>query len=190
MRSLHLRGLAADLVHFAGPCARSYGSMFNYSPRPPPHNPNPADGRMLPVLTLGEARRVVVDVGEGDADGGGPREPAHLASHVLGLDHHLVVLLHLPVHTGEGGLDQAWEEREHRESGFAPSQELGLVYRVCGIKARSHGGFAAAESHSDLCCSRQDGDAGAVIGRIFKRCCASILSAGERWSLRRPRFEG
>lgn len=69
-------------------------------------------GCVLAGLTLGEARRVVVDVGQGDADRGGPREPAHLARHVLGLDHHLVILLDLPVHAGEGRLDQAWKDRK------------------------------------------------------------------------------
>lgn len=49
-------------------------------------------------LTLSEARRVVVDVGEGDVDHGGPGEAAPLSSHVFGLNHHLVVLSLLAVH--------------------------------------------------------------------------------------------
>lgn len=49
-------------------------------------------------LTLSEARRIVVDVGEGDVDHGGSGEAASLSSHVFGLNHHLVVLSLLAVH--------------------------------------------------------------------------------------------
>lgn len=49
-------------------------------------------------LTLSEARRVVVDVGEGDVDHGGSGEAASLSGHVFGLNHHLVVLSLLAVH--------------------------------------------------------------------------------------------
>lgn len=122
-------------MHFAGPFAQSYGSIFNYSlplrgpsTEPPSDNPDPfgyrhqiggggGDDCLSPLpllarlreaqLTLGEAWRVVVDVGQGDADRGGSGEPTHLPGHVFGLDHDLVVLLDLPVHARQGGLDQA-----------------------------------------------------------------------------------
>lgn len=60
------------------------------------------------MLTLGEARRVVVHVREGDADSRGPREAAHLSGHVFSLDHDLVVFLDFPVHAGQRRLDEAW----------------------------------------------------------------------------------
>ena len=130
-----------------------------HPPNPAHHNPAPSDTRWtFAVLTLGEARRVVVDVGEGDADRGGPREAAHLARHVLGLDHHLVVLLDLAVHAGEGGLDQAWKEEAQ------------------GIRLGSFPGTRRFQP-SDLCRRRQDGDAGAVIGRRFKRCLNPVCSS-------------
>lgn len=51
-------------------------------------------------LTLGKARRVVVDVAEGDVDGGGGGQTAQLTSHVLGLEKNLVLALHLSIHVG------------------------------------------------------------------------------------------
>lgn len=38
------------------------------------------------VLTFGEAGWIIVDIAEGDIDGGGPGQPSQLAPHVLGLD--------------------------------------------------------------------------------------------------------
>lgn len=58
-------------------------------------------------LTVCKARWAVVDVGEGDADRGGPRKPAHLSCHVFGLDHHLVMFLDLSVHPGQRRLNGA-----------------------------------------------------------------------------------
>lgn len=58
--------------------------------------------RRSEVLTLGEARRVVVDVGELDGDGGGPRQAAEVAAHVFSLEQHQVLVLALPVHVGHG----------------------------------------------------------------------------------------
>lgn len=59
------------------------------------------------VLTLGEARRVVVHVGEADADRRGAGEPAHLSRHVFSLDHNLVVFFDFSVHARQRCLDQA-----------------------------------------------------------------------------------
>lgn len=57
---------------------------------------------LLQLLTLGEARRVVVDVCELDGDGGGARQAAKVAPHVLSLEQHQVLVLGLPVHVGHG----------------------------------------------------------------------------------------
>ena len=38
------------------------------------------------ALTFGEPGWIIVDIAEGDVDGGGPGQPAQLAPHVLGLD--------------------------------------------------------------------------------------------------------
>lgn len=54
------------------------------------------------LLTLGEARRVVVDVGELDGDGGGPGQAAKVSPHVFGLEQHQILVLGLPVHVGHG----------------------------------------------------------------------------------------
>lgn len=53
-------------------------------------------------LTLGEAWRVVVDVGQLDGDGGGPRQPTQVPPHVLGLEQNQVLVLGLSVHVGHG----------------------------------------------------------------------------------------
>ena len=50
------------------------------------------------MLTFGESGGVVVDVAEGDVDGGGPCQPPQLAPHVLGLNQDLVNFFYLPVH--------------------------------------------------------------------------------------------
>lgn len=49
-------------------------------------------------LTVREARRVVVDVGEGDVNHSASSEASSLSSHVFGFDHHLVVFPLLTVH--------------------------------------------------------------------------------------------
>ena len=49
-------------------------------------------------LTLREARRVVIDVAEGDVDGGGGGKPPQLTSHVLGLEKNLVLPFYLTIH--------------------------------------------------------------------------------------------
>ena len=49
-------------------------------------------------LTLSEAGRVVVDVGEADVNHRCPGETSSLSRHVFGFDHHLVVLPLLAVH--------------------------------------------------------------------------------------------
>lgn len=54
------------------------------------------------LLTLGEAWRVVVDVGELDGDGGGSGQAAKVSPHVFGLEQHQVLVLGLPVHVGHG----------------------------------------------------------------------------------------
>lgn len=56
---------------------------------------------------MGEARRVVVDVGERDGDGRGAGEAAHLAHHVFGLDDEHVLVPGLPVHVGQRCSDDA-----------------------------------------------------------------------------------
>lgn len=38
------------------------------------------------ALTFGKAGRIIVDIAEGDVDGGGAGQPPQLAPHVLGLD--------------------------------------------------------------------------------------------------------
>lgn len=58
-------------------------------------------------LTLVKHGRVVVDITEGDVDGGGAGEPPELAPHVLGLDDHSVVFSGLPVHVCQGDADHA-----------------------------------------------------------------------------------
>lgn len=57
------------------------------------------------LLTLLELGRVVVDVCEGDPNLGGPRQPAHVTTHVFGLDDNVVLLAGLPVHVWQGGTD-------------------------------------------------------------------------------------
>lgn len=52
----------------------------------------------MKVLTFDESRSVVVDVGECDVDNGASCEASPGTTHVLGLNHHLVVLPLLPVH--------------------------------------------------------------------------------------------
>lgn len=51
-------------------------------------------------LTLREAWRVVIHIRQGDVDHSGPGQASSLPGHVLGFDHHLVVLPLLPVHVG------------------------------------------------------------------------------------------
>lgn len=58
-------------------------------------------------LTLREAGRVVIDIGDHNGDGGGAREASQLARHVCGLDHYLVALLALAVKVGHGRPDHA-----------------------------------------------------------------------------------
>lgn len=56
---------------------------------------------------MSKARRVVVDVGERDGDGGGAGEAAHLAHHVFGLDDEHVLVPRLAVHVRQSGSDDA-----------------------------------------------------------------------------------
>lgn len=56
-------------------------------------------------LTLREAWRVVVDVGDHNGDGGGSGQPPQLPGHVCGTDHHLVAVLCLTVQVCHGGPD-------------------------------------------------------------------------------------
>lgn len=57
------------------------------------------------VLTVSEARRVVVDVAQVDGDGSGASQPPLVAPHVSGLEHDVVLVLRLPVHLGHSGAD-------------------------------------------------------------------------------------
>lgn len=57
------------------------------------------------VLTVSEARRVVVDVAQVDGDSGGASQPPLVAPHVSGLEHDVVLVLRLPVHLGHSGAD-------------------------------------------------------------------------------------
>lgn len=50
------------------------------------------------ILTFDESRRVIVDVCERDVDNGASCEASPGTTHVLGFNHHLVVLSLLPVH--------------------------------------------------------------------------------------------
>lgn len=76
-------------------------------------------------LTLGEAWRVVVDVGELDGDGGGPGESPQVPPHVLGLEEHQVLVLGLPVHVRHGRAedtcesDEAFRRRNNRRQTLA-----------------------------------------------------------------------
>lgn len=54
-------------------------------------------------LTLRELGGVVVDIAEGDRHRSAARQPPHVATHVLGLNHHQELLLRLTVHVGDGG---------------------------------------------------------------------------------------
>lgn len=67
---------------------------------------------VIEKLTLGEAWRVVVDVGELDGDGGGPGESPQVAPHVLGLEEHQVLVLGLPVHVRHGRAENTCESDE------------------------------------------------------------------------------
>lgn len=73
-------------------------------------------------LTASEVWRVVVHVSERDGDGRGPREPSHLADHVLRLDDQQVLVPCLAVHAGEGGPDDACGARRN----MCPDQLLSL----------------------------------------------------------------
>lgn len=57
------------------------------------------------TLTVSEPRRVVVDIGERDGDGGGAGEAAHLTDHVFGLDDEHILVPGLPVHVGQSCSD-------------------------------------------------------------------------------------
>lgn len=69
------------------------------------HNPNMTNTTQSLTLklklTVNESRRVVVDVGEHDGDGGGARQAAHLANHVFGLDDKNILVPGLTVHVGQ-----------------------------------------------------------------------------------------
>ena len=52
----------------------------------------------MEVLTFDELRRVVIHISERNVDYGASCEASPGAAHVLGLDHHLVVLPQFPVH--------------------------------------------------------------------------------------------
>lgn len=56
-------------------------------------------------LTVSEPRRVVVDIGQRDSDGGGAGEATHLADHVFGLDDEHILVPRLPVHVGQSCSD-------------------------------------------------------------------------------------
>lgn len=60
-------------------------------------------------LTLREARRVVVDIGDHDGDGGGSGQAPQLPGHVCGTDHHLIAVLCLAVQVCHGGPDHTCE---------------------------------------------------------------------------------
>ncbi len=63
---------------------------------------------MFKSLTFRESWWIIVDIAQGDVDGGGPSQPPKLAPHVLGLDKYLVLFLHLSVHIGQGCLYNPW----------------------------------------------------------------------------------
>lgn len=43
---------------------------------------------------------IIVDVSQGDVDGGGSSQTPQLSTHIFGLDHNLVRLFDFPVHVG------------------------------------------------------------------------------------------
>lgn len=79
-------------------------------PIPPPHcvKLKRLGGRGSVALTLGEARRVVVNVCDHDGHRGGARETAHLSCHVCCLDDQLVTILRLTVQICHRRPDDAW----------------------------------------------------------------------------------
>lgn len=72
------------------------------------------------VPTLGETGWIVIDICQRDVHGGGPRQSSHLAAHVLGLNHNLVLFSVFSIHVEQRCLDdtygyemeiQAWKGR-------------------------------------------------------------------------------
>lgn len=72
------------------------------------------------VPTLGETGWVVIDICQRDVHGRSPRQSSHLAAHVLGLNHHLVLFSVFSIHVEQRCLDdtygceieiQEWKER-------------------------------------------------------------------------------
>lgn len=57
---------------------------------------------MKSLLTVGKPRGTVVDIQKSNVDCRGPREPTHLSSHVLSLNHHLIVFPILSDHVRKG----------------------------------------------------------------------------------------
>lgn len=77
-------------------------------PIPPPLCEVKKAGGGSVALTLGEARRVVVNVCDHDGHRGGARETAHLSCHVCCLDDQLVTILRLTVQICHRRPDDAW----------------------------------------------------------------------------------
>lgn len=96
-----------------------------------PKGPGPGQGPVLtpPLLsglTLREAWRVVIDIGDYDGDCGGSRQATQLSCHVRCTDHHLVPVLRLTVQVSHGRPDHTWKpagQREHRQVAEHPSTE-------------------------------------------------------------------
>lgn len=70
-----------------------------------------------------EPRRVIVDIGKCDRDGGGAGEAPHLAHHVFGLNYQHILVSRLPVHVGQSCSDDTCKrESEKRTETIQESQ--------------------------------------------------------------------
>lgn len=101
------------------------------------------------VPTLGETGWVVIDICQRDVHGGGPRQASHLATHVLGLNHHLVLFSVLSIHVEQRCLDdtygceieiQKWKGRHERYfmESFIYANKCRLSPTICKPLCRCH----------------------------------------------------
>lgn len=71
------------------------------------------ENKQWTVLTLGETRRVVIDIRQGDIYKRRPRQASHLSPHVFGLDHHLILLPVFSVHFWQRSFDDTCNKRNN-----------------------------------------------------------------------------
>lgn len=97
----------------------------------------------------GETGWVVIDICQRDVHGGGPRQASHLATHVLGLNHHLVLFSVLSIHVEQRCLDdtygceieiQKWKGRHERYfmESFIYANKCRLSPTICKPLCRCH----------------------------------------------------